>query len=184
MQPPRSAASAMAARTERVMGARLRPGRRRGRWRRRLAVIPMTPEVPAHQLEEDRHEEDGQHGGGEHAADHAGADVVLAARARAMAAPAGMTPAMKAMEVIRIGRRRSRAASMAASKAGLARLLRIHRELHDQDGVLGRQADGGQQADLEIDVVEQAAQGRPPAARRPRPAGSPASPTSGIAQLS
>ena len=78
---------------------------------------------------------------------------------------------MKASEVIRMGRSRRRAASIAASQRVHApRLLAIHRELHDQDGVLGGQADGGQQADLEIDVVEQARAAWPPPPRRSRPA--------------
>jgi len=40
---------------------------------------------------------------------------------------------------------------------GFAAAFQIARELDDQDAVLGRQADRGQQADLEIHIVLQAA---------------------------
>jgi hypothetical protein len=49
---------------------------------------------------------------------------------------------------MRIGRSRSRAASMAASLALPALLHQAARELDDQDRVLGRQSDRGQQPDL------------------------------------
>ena len=60
---------------------------------------------------------------------------------------------MKASEVIRIGRSRSRAASTTASRSVRAGLLLLDRELDDQDRVLRREADDRDQADLEIDVV-------------------------------
>jgi hypothetical protein len=59
---------------------------------------------------------------------------------------------MNAKAVIRIGRKRSRAASSAASSA-LALLVLHLRELDDQDGVLGREADQHDEADLHVDVV-------------------------------
>ena len=57
-----------------------------------------------------------------------------------------------------IGRKRRRAASMAESSIDFALLALLRRELDDQDGVLGRQADQGDEADLEVDVVRHAAQ--------------------------
>ena len=36
-----------------------------------------------------------------------------------------------------------------------ALLFIVHREFDDQNGILGRQADDGEHADLEIDVVEE-----------------------------
>jgi hypothetical protein len=45
---------------------------------------------------------------------------------------------MKASEVIRIGRRRRRLASIAASTGVLPGELEFAREFDDQDGVLGR----------------------------------------------
>jgi hypothetical protein len=65
---------------------------------------------------------------------------------------------MKAIEVIRIGRKRRRQASSVASIRVLALFLQVAGELDDQDRVLRRKADDGDQADLEIHVVGQAAQ--------------------------
>ncbi len=65
----------------------------------------------------------------------------------------GTTPRMKAKEVIRIGRRRVRAASIAASMRSRPSRFRLARELDDQDGVLGRQPDQHHQADLGQDIV-------------------------------
>ena len=70
----------------------------------------------------------------------------------------GTTPRMKAKAVIRIGRSRSRQASTAASTARGAALLRLAGELDDQDGVLGGEADQHDQADLDEDVVVEAAE--------------------------
>ena len=60
---------------------------------------------------------------------------------------------MKAKDVIRIGRSRSRAASMAASTVVAALDLQLARELDDQDRVLAGQPDQHEQADLSEDVV-------------------------------
>ena len=61
----------------------------------------------------------------------------------------GTTPRMKAKNVMRIGRRRIRAASTAAVRgnrhAAFAQLLR---EFHDQDGVLGRESHQHDQSHL------------------------------------
>ncbi len=65
----------------------------------------------------------------------------------------GTTPRMKANDVIRIGRSRKRQASTVASNDGSALVLELLGELDDQDGVLGRQADEHDKADLREDVV-------------------------------
>ena len=58
----------------------------------------------------------------------------------------------EANEVIRIGRNRSWAASIAHPN-GASLGPELARELHDQDGVLRRQSDHHQQPDLEVDVA-------------------------------
>ena len=63
----------------------------------------------------------------------------------------GTTPRMKANEVIRIGRRRSRQASVVASKR-FALLAQLPGELDDQDGVLASQPDQHHEPDLHEDV--------------------------------
>ena len=71
----------------------------------------------------------------------------------------GMTPKMKAKLVIRIGRRRERAAWTAASiRVHALLLLGLARELDDQDRVLGGQRDQHDQPDLGEDVVVEPAQ--------------------------
>ena len=60
---------------------------------------------------------------------------------------------MKAIDVIRIGRNRSRLASIAASMRLAPAEFELAREFHDQDGILRRQADQHDQADLREDVV-------------------------------
>ena len=63
---------------------------------------------------EQRYEEDGQYRCREYAADDAGADFFLADGARAGGDARGITPAIKAGEVMRMGRRESRTPSSAA----------------------------------------------------------------------
>ena len=81
-----------------------------------------------------------------------------------LAAPApvanisGTTPRMKAKAVIRIGRSRRRAASIAASTMLETFLAPPLGELDDQDRVLGGEADQHDEADLRIDVDLHAAQ--------------------------
>ena len=81
-----------------------------------------------------------------------------------LAAPApdasisGNTPRMNANDVMRIGRRRSRAASIAASRMPMPCVAQLVRELHDQNRVLRRETDDGDQSDLEVDVVRLAAE--------------------------
>ena len=70
----------------------------------------------------------------------------------------GSTPRMNASDVIRIGRKRSRAASIAAADARHPFLVLEHRELDDQDRVLRGEAEQRHEADLEVDVVGEAAQ--------------------------
>ena len=65
---------------------------------------------------------------------------------------------MNANDVIRIGRSRMRAASTAASAMLSPAPPQLLGELDDQNAVLGRQADQHDQADLAVDVVDQAAQ--------------------------
>ena len=101
-----------------------------------------------------------------------------------VASTSGSTPRMNAIEVMMIGRKRRCAACQRRLDHALALRLQVLGELDDQDRVLGRQADDGDQADLEVHVVGIAAQQRAPAARRARPAAPPGSPTSGIDQLS
>ncbi len=74
--------------------------------------------------------------------------------------PAAPTPRMKAKLVIRIGRRRGRAASTAASIGdGPSPLLRLLGELDDQDRILGGERDQHDQADLGQDIVVHARAG-------------------------
>ena len=57
-----------------------------------------------------------------------------------LASTSGSTPRMNANEVIRIGRKRSRAASTAASRISRPVEAQVARELDDQDGVLADSA--------------------------------------------
>jgi hypothetical protein len=82
----------------------------------------------------------------------------------------GSTPMMKASEVIRIGRRRSRLASIAACTGVRPGELQLAREFHDQDRVLGRESHQHHQADLREDVVV-AAESQTPVIAASRPIG-------------
>ena len=106
--------------------------------------------------EEHRHQQHRQQRGRQHAAEHAGADGALAGRAGATGQHQGMTPSMKASEVIRMGLKRRCAASRTDSTRPWPR-VQLLGELDDQHRVLGREADDGDHADLEVDVVLQAA---------------------------
>ena len=70
----------------------------------------------------------------------------------------GSTPRMNANDVIRIGRSRMRADSMAASTIDPALASQLLGELDDQDRVLRRQADQHDQPDLAEHVVREPAQ--------------------------
>ncbi len=60
---------------------------------------------------------------------------------------------MNANEVIKIGRNRSREASIDASMIELPVRPELAGELHDQDRVLARQGDDQDDADLSIDII-------------------------------
>jgi hypothetical protein len=111
-----------------------------------------------HHHEEHRHEEHGQHGGRDHAAHHAGADGALAGRARARRHHQGQ----HAQDEGQRGHDDRTETQVTGPQRGLdqahALLMQLLGELDDQDGVLGRQPDDGDQAHLEVDVVGQVAQ--------------------------
>ena len=95
---------------------------------------------------------------GEHAAEHARAD-------RHLRAGAGPARDRQRQHAEAEGQRRHDDRAQAQLRALDRRLDEAHallevrlRELHDQDRVLRRQAEHGEQADLEVDVVRQAAQ--------------------------
>ena len=73
----------------------------------------------------------------------------------------GTMPTTIAAVVIRIGRRRTPAASSIASRRERPRgLLQPVGEIDHQDAVLGDQADQGHQADLGVDVDARRSRGR------------------------
>ena len=76
-----------------------------------------------------------------------------------VAIASGTQPRMNANEVIKMGRRRRRAPSRAASCDGLVAFLKLHaRELDDQDRVLRRKTDQHDETDLRVNVVVHVAQ--------------------------
>ena len=75
-----------------------------------------------------------------------------------VATASGITPRMKANEVIRIGRSRMRPASTRGLEDRQAALAQLLGELDDQDRVLGREADQHHEPDLAEHVVGEAAQ--------------------------
>jgi hypothetical protein len=60
---------------------------------------------------------------------------------------------MNANDVIKMGRKRALAPSMAASRMDSPALRALHRELDDEHCVLAEQADEHDEADLRVDVV-------------------------------
>lgn len=74
-----------------------------------------------------------------------------------VAIASGVTPAINASEVMIIGRRRVWALRRAA-RQGVAFGDFGFGKLDNQNGILRRQTDGGQQRHLEVDVVAQATQ--------------------------
>ena len=70
----------------------------------------------------------------------------------------GMTPRMKANEVMRIGRSRKMHRFQRRFNQPFALELKVLGIFNDQNRVFGRQSDRRQQADFEINVVRQAAQ--------------------------
>ena len=132
---------------------------------------------------EERYEEDPQRGGEDGAAEHAGTDGILATGARAGS---------------RCERQHAEAESQRGHEDGAkSHAHRLERrldeflalfhlrlgEFHDQDRVLRRQADGGEQADLEVDVVGQPAAGGGDD-RAEHPSGTTSMTAKGIDQLS
>jgi len=90
--------------------------------------------------------------------------------------PSGAEPKMKAKEVIRIGRRRRRAPSIAASPSGLPALVRELGELDDEMAFFLPQADQHHQADMGVDVARHATQREADISARARRTGCPAVP--------
>ena len=101
-----------------------------------------------------------------------------------LAIQSGTQPRMKAKEVMRIGRRRSRAPSSAASTRPQAALEPGLRELDDQDRVLGGEPDQHHEADLPEDVEGEAARGRGRGRRPTTATGTESSTLNGSDQLS
>ena len=101
-----------------------------------------------------------------------------------VATTSGATPRMNANDVIRIGRSRVRAARTAASPAACTLLLRLARELDDQDRVLGGQTDQHDEADLRQDVDRHARASNSPVTDASRHIGTISTTASGSFQLS
>ena len=121
--------------------------RRRGHRRRRRWRADVRRNRSAH-VERDRDDEDRDDGGGEHAADHGRAEDVSR-----VGAGAGRHHERKHAEDEGEGRHEDRPQADAGARErgvdqGRAALVLDLRELHDQDRVLGREADHHDQADL------------------------------------
>ncbi len=99
-----------------------------------------------------RHDEQREQRAERQAADDHPADRLPASAPAPLASASGTAPSTIAPVVIRIGRRRSAAASITASQLAPALLAQLVGELDDQDAVLGDQADQHDQADLAVDV--------------------------------
>lgn len=119
----------------------------------------MAGEVAHHQHKEERHEEDGQHGSTDHPPHHAGTDGITAAGAGAGADHQRQHPEDK-------GKRSHQDRAQTQTGCLHHRLTQAHPlvielfgKFHDQDRVLRRQADGGEQTNLKVDVVLQSAKG-------------------------
>ncbi len=113
----------------------------------------MAGEETFHQHEEQRYEEHRQQGGCQGAADDAGADRHAAVGSGAGGDGQRQYPGDKRQ---RGHDNRAQTSLRGADRRPGERIPLIHggfSELHDQDGVFRRQADGGQQRHLEVDVV-------------------------------
>ena len=129
----------------------------------------MFGEVVHHQHEEEGHEEDGQYGGTHHAADDAGADGDTAAGTGARTGGQRQHAEDKGQRGHEDGAQAQTRRFHHRLGEPLALLIELLGELDDQDGVLGREADCGQQPHLEVDVILQAAQhGRQHGAQDPQ----------------
>ena len=92
--------------------------------------------------------------GGQHAADDRGAhDLARHATRRRVAVHSGTQPRMNAKDVIKMGRRRRRAPSSAASASGFALLKFVLGELDDEDRVFRGQADEHDEPNLRVHIV-------------------------------
>ena len=123
---------------------------------RSVAAAVRCPEDAAHDDEEDGNEEHGEEGAADERATHHAAIVSLACRSPRPS----MTPAQHAEDERERGhhdRTLRRWAASADLDHALALCLQVFRELDDQDRVLRRQPDDGDQAHLEVDVVGQPA---------------------------
>ena len=148
-------------------GWRLRLCRRRwsdGRVRRGVVVLVDGAagdlEEAEHDDEEERNEEDGEDGSGDHAADDAGSDGVLAPGTGA----GGKGERHNAEDEGEGGHQDGPKALVGGVDGGFdefhALLVVFLGELDDENGVLGGEADGGEEADLEEDVVGESAHER------------------------
>ena len=125
-----------------------------------IVLAGAALEQAAHHHEEDGNEDDGQRGARQNAAHHAGANHPLAGRARA-----GGQGQRQHAQRKRHGRHHNR--TKAQVRCGQRRLdqalalgLQVFGKLDDQNRVFGRQANDGDQPDLEVHVVGVAAQQR------------------------
>src|ERR1700752_1516008 len=77
-----------------------------------------------------------------------------------VARASGTTPRMKLSEVMRIGLRRRRLASIAASNGGLPMMqLALFGKFHDENGILAGQADQHDKTNLREQVVNPTGEG-------------------------
>lgn len=108
---------------------------------------------------EDRNKEDRQQRRGQHPAHHAGANRILRPAAGTMANHQRHDPENKGQRGHQNSRRRIRDASSVASMIPFPSFsIRSPSELDDQDRILGRQTDRGQESDLEVNVIIQPTQ--------------------------
>ena len=106
-----------------------------------------------HYNEKDRNEVNCQHCCGKHPAHYAGTYRVLRARAGTMTDNQRQDARIKAREVIRIGRKRIRAASMIASTGVSLLSASSQRQIRQSGWRSWRKARGGQQTNLEVNVI-------------------------------
>ena len=126
------------------------------------APLPLAAfEDAPHDQEEHRHEQDCQQGRGDHPREHAGADGTLAGRTG--------TGGEEQRQHAQNERHRSHDDGSETQMAGLqhgfdqtlALSLQVLGKFDDQNGVLGRQPDDGDQAHLQVDIIGHAAQSHP-----------------------
>ncbi|CAG2154752.1 hypothetical protein LMG19282_04712 [Cupriavidus campinensis] len=130
----------------------------RRRMARRRLVRHLAGGAALQRPEEHRDKEHGDHRGAQHAANHARAQR-LPARRRGPARDGQRNTAQDEGQRGHDDRPQPQLGRLDRRVVGAQPLLdaHLHRELEDQDGVLGRQRDQHRQADLEVDVVLHAA---------------------------